>query len=300
MKGIVFDIQRNALHDGRGIRTVVFLKGCPFRCVWCCNPESQRLKPELAHLEEYCKHCAKCVGVCEHGALSVVGGRIAINFRKCKSCGKCVTACAYSAMKIYGQYLEADDVIADVMKDKEYFDASGGGLTLSGGDPLLQTDYACELLRKAKEKGLHTTVETEGYYSGKVFGRVLPYVDYLYFDYKITDEEDHRKYALAQRSMVMKSLEYVTNYGVKMCIRCVIIPDLNDNDEHFLKIAEISTRYPNVEAVEIMPYHDFGNKKYYTLGRNPYIVKGGSVKREVAERWVEKIVSMGGKNIRIG
>ncbi len=300
MIGTIFDIQRNALHDGRGIRTVVFLKGCPFSCVWCCNPESIDPRPQLGYLENFCEHCGACVDKCARKVFNIKSGKLAVDFAACVACGACIDACPYNALKIYGKKMDSDDVIREVLKDRAYFDATGGGLTLSGGDPLYQLDFAVELLRKAKKEGLHTTIETEGYYGKEEFAEVLKYVDYLFLDYKITNPSDHLKYTGVERDRVMKTLDYVASYGVKITVRCIITPGINDNDDHFKTIAELSRKYHNVEKIEIMPYHEFGKNKYYTIGRKPFEVESGSVPREVAEGWLSRIKNFGGKNICIG
>lgn len=298
MKGIIFDIQRFALHDGHGIRTVVFLKGCPFRCVWCCNPESQLMMPQLGYESSKCVHCMKCVKVCSSRALTNSDGKLDVDFRACTTCGKCVEICPERALKIYGWYADSDDIIAEVLKDQKYFKATGGGLTLSGGDPLHQIDFCYELLSKAKANGLHTTVETEGYYSPEQFAKIFSVLDYLFFDYKITDPSDHVKYTGVEKNIPQIALEYAANSGIALTIRCVIIPGINDNDEHFKAIAEISNKYANLEGVEIMPYHEYGKEKFYTIGRRPYPIDSKTVSKETASKWIKQIKLFGGKNIK--
>ena len=194
MTGIVFDIQKFALYDGPGIRTVVFLKGCPLKCAWCCNPESQSRQPQLSYNQEKCRHCFSCVPVCSSKAHKILDGKHRLDFGKCCAIGACVAECAYDALKIMGKRLESDLVLEQVIKDQAYFEKSGGGLTLSGGEPMMQFDFTLELLQKAKKRGLNTCVETCGYAPIHHFRQILPLVDHFLYDYKLTDNSLHQRY----------------------------------------------------------------------------------------------------------
>ncbi|HEX2395228.1 MAG TPA: glycyl-radical enzyme activating protein, partial [Bacteroidales bacterium] len=186
MEGVIFDIQKFALHDGPGIRTAVFLKGCPLSCVWCCNPESQRLKPGFSYNREKCSGCNKCIPLCPHECLRISEDKISVDFNSCPACGNCVDVCSGNALRIYGYYADTEDIITEVLKDKDYFDNSGGGLTLTGGEAMIQFDFAMKLMRTAKKRGLHTALETCGYAETTQFEQIMPYVDLFLFDYKHT------------------------------------------------------------------------------------------------------------------
>ncbi|MGI6124665.1 MAG: glycyl-radical enzyme activating protein, partial [Acetivibrionales bacterium] len=178
-KGIVFNIQRYSLHDGPGIRTIVFLKGCPLRCQWCSNPESQEIKPELSYIKKLCNKCNKCIDVCPQKAITATEDGIKIDRSKCDNCFKCVEVCAPGALKVEGQEMTVDEVVKEVMKDESFYKNSGGGLTLSGGEVLVQYAFAAEVLKAIKEKGISTAIETTGHASWEHFKQVLQYTDYV-------------------------------------------------------------------------------------------------------------------------
>ena len=199
--GNLFDLQRFSLHDGPGIRTAVFMKGCPLRCVWCHNPESQSRKPQISFRAEVCALCAACVAACKQNAHVVnataaatpVGGH-EFHREACKVCGKCVEACVYEALQLSGKETTVEIVMAEVLRDRPYYASSGGGLTLTGGEPLAQLDFTVELLTAARSAGIHTCLETSGYASRRAFEKVLPLVDLFLYDYKVTDPRRHREW----------------------------------------------------------------------------------------------------------
>jgi pyruvate formate lyase activating enzyme len=209
MTGTIFDIQRFALHDGPGIRTTVFLKGCPLSCTWCCNPESQNPSPQLGYDEDKCTHCLKCTVVCPTGALTAKDSRLTVDFSLCNACGKCVGECPESALKIYGYEADSEDVMQQVVRDKEYFDNSGGGLTISGGDPLFQPEFTIELLKKAKALNINTCIETSAFASKDVFEKLLPLVDFFYIDYKITGNNRHKDYTGIPPKQVLSNIDFL-------------------------------------------------------------------------------------------
>lgn len=300
MKGIVFDIQKFALHDGPGIRTVVFLKGCPFQCVWCCNPESISPDPQLAFDGNLCNNCMKCAEHCPESALQPKNGLLFVAFDQCNACRLCIDECPKNALKIYGYETDADTIIAEVIKDKDYYRNSGGGITLSGGDPLFQFDFAYEILSKARQNGLNTCVESEGCGTVAQFKKILPLVDYFYFDYKITDPFDHKRYTGVEISTVLQNLALLSANNAHITLRCIVIPGINDNDEHFRAIASLSQQYLAIKQVEIMAYHDFGSGKYKQIGRPLYPIESKSVSQETADKWVNRIRELGCRNIKRG
>lgn len=300
MKGIVFDIQKSALHDGPGIRTVIFLKGCPFRCVWCCNPESISPDPQLGFDESRCDQCLNCIDSCPTGALNEEQGKFIATVSLCNACRNCISECPQSALKIYGYETDSDTLLAEVMKDVDYYCNSGGGLTLSGGDAMFQFEFACEILTKAKELGLNTCLESEGFVNANKFLKIIPLVDYFYFDYKITNPVDHLRYTGVSNKLVLQNLELLNEHQAHITLRCVIVPDINNNDEHFGAIAALSEKYTSIKSVEVLAYHAYGSGKYRQIGKEMVKICSKSVTPEIASKWVNRIREFGGRNVRLG
>lgn len=293
MKGIIFDIQRFALHDGPGIRTVVFLKGCLFRCVWCCNPESQSRQPQLAFVEEDCVNCGECSKVCDRNVFTSFFGRLRVRHDRCDACGKCIDVCTRKALKIYGQEVTSDEIIAEVLKDRSYYEQSGGGVTFSGGDPLHQFGFLTELLEKSKAEGLDTCVESEGLGSVRQFEELLPLVDTFYYDYKMTDPAVHRKYTGHDNEGVIENLKYLCTHGADVVLRCIIVPGVNDNAAHFRAIAGLGNEFKAIRRIEVFGYHYFGAFKYRRLGMK-YGMKGKrSVEPAQVDEWISEIRKYG-------
>jgi pyruvate formate lyase activating enzyme len=296
-KGIVFDIQKFALHDGPGIRTVLFLKGCTLHCAWCSNPESQQLQPQLAYLQNKCIGCGSCVESCNVMALTKADKKISIDFKKCITCRQCATVCPTGALKVFGYTATAAELIDEVAKDLDYFNNSGGGLTLSGGEALVQIDFATELLRLAKERGINTAIETAGNISRSSFEKVFPYVDMYLFDYKLTNSELHKNYIGASNELLLSNIDYLYHRGAAITLRCPIIPTINDTEDHFLGITKMSMKYPNLRGVELMPYHEYGADKYNQIGREPFHLSCGTVSKTKIGEWHNKLIEMGCKNL---
>ncbi|MFA9389630.1 MAG: glycyl-radical enzyme activating protein [Prolixibacteraceae bacterium] len=217
MEGNIFDIQPFALHDGPGIRTTVFLKGCPLRCQWCCNPESFTSKPILSYNLEKCIQCHECVPHCKSDALSISeNGTLQVKHELCTNCGECIKNCPTGALKIYGYTMSSDDILDRIIKDKVYFDKSGGGITLSGGEVMMQTAFSTDLLKKAKEKGLHTCIETSGFAQQSEYKKIAPYVDLFLFDYKITGKNIHKKYTAQDNNKILSNLDFLNSIGAQI------------------------------------------------------------------------------------
>ncbi len=248
MDGRIFDIQRFSIHDGPGIRTTVFLKGCNLRCLWCHNPESQSMKNELMFYSSKCEGCGRCRQVCEHPG-------------SCISCGKCVEVCHTGARVLAGRTADADEVINLVLRDREFYKTSGGGVTLSGGEPLLQIDFAEKILKTCKENGINTAVETAGNVPFDSLERILPFVDLFLFDIKGIDEENHKKNTGVSNKQILSNASALKERGANILFRMPVIPGCNDNEVG--AVSEFAGDYP----LELMAYHRTGCGKYTALGR---------------------------------
>lgn len=297
MQNQIFDIQTFSLHDGPGIRTTVFLKACPLRCQWCSNPEGLELKANLSYQEKKCTHCLICTTKCPTGALSSKNGNLVVQHELCNACGLCIDSCPTQALKLYGYESDAQKIINRVKKDKLYFDNSGGGITLSGGEVMMQPKFTLQLLELAKDAGIHTCIETSGYGKQEDYEKVLPFVDLFLFDYKLTDPEEHKKYSGKSNQLILENLKFLNKKGAKINLRLPLIKGINDNAEHFQAIVDLSNRYENIENVEIMPYHNWGEHKYKEIGLKTPDIKIGSATEKDKEQWETTLLEMGCKKL---
>ena len=270
-EGIVFNIQKFSVHDGEGIRTLVFLKGCPLRCRWCSNPESQRMKPEHAFNPSRCltaELCGRCLKACKTGALSLKDGFILFDVRKCKQCMACTEACPAGAQTQYGSLMKVKDILDKVERDAVFFSRSGGGLTLSGGEALAQFDFALALLRAARKRALDTTIETCGYYPYEHMHEACRYLNKLIMDIKMLDPEKHKQYTGVDNALILDNFKRVVEDfpELPILVRTPVIPGVNDSDEEIMAIRNLIPRRPNIEY-ELLTYHRLGQPKYGYLGR---------------------------------
>lgn len=296
IKGTLFNIQRFSVHDGPGIRTTVFFKGCPLRCLWCHNPEglSSRLDIEFNTLK--CIGCGRCC-ICPNGCHKMENGSHIFDRTSCKQCGKCTEVCVSGSLSMSGMICTIDEVMKTVEKDIPFYKESGGGMTLSGGEPFLQIDFAVELLRSAHERGIHTAVETCGYYSDDVLARALPYVDLFLFDYKVTGSDAHRNATGVGNESILANLKTIDEFGAEIVLRCPIIPTVNDNPEHYDAIAAIAESHHSITRVDLEPYHNLGSSKYINIGRRP--VEFTPPEKEKMEKIREYIGGRTGKKVVI-
>lgn len=263
MNGLVFDIEKFAVHDGPGIRTTVFLKGCPLRCIWCHNPESQETKPEILFLPEKCISCHKCTEICPVDAIH--DG--VFDRSRCIRCGKCVEQCYTVARELIGKLMSPQEVLDEVLKDRRFYNSSGGGMTISGGEPMMQPEFTLELVKMAKGNELDVCMETCGFASLKHYIQTLSYVNLYLFDIKETDSIRHEKYTGVTLELIHKNLFAMDHAGAATILRCPIIPDMNDRKEHFYGIAAIAEKLNNIKGINILPYHSLGKEKLKQLGK---------------------------------
>lgn len=270
--GRIFDIQRFSIHDGPGIRTTVFFKGCPLRCLWCGNPESISPTPSLSYQPERCIACGACMKVCEPGALTAdAHGRAILDRQRCTHCGKCAPQCDPKALEMVGRDMTAEDVMALVRRDRAYYTASGGGLTLSGGDPVLQHEFACELLYAARVEEVHACLETAGHAEWSVLESLVPLVDLWLYDFKETDPERHVKYTSVSSRPIVENLERLHAAGAKIVLRCPMIPQHNARRAHLDGIVALSRRLPQLRGVELLPYYDLWRAKLKRFGLTSHL-----------------------------
>ena len=263
--GTIFNIQRFSTSDGPGIRTVVFLKGCPLDCAWCHNPESKTVLPGLFFKEESCIGCRACEAVCKNHLHRFTEKEHLFERENCTRCGACAAACPTEALTVCGEQKQADEIIDTVLRDRMFYEESGGGMTLSGGEPLAQFDFSLELLKRAKEKGLHTAVETCGY-SKRDLAPMCEAVDLWLFDIKLLDEEKHRAYTGVSNGLILENLRLLDSLGAKTVLRCPVIPDVNFYEDHFSRIAALAKSLQHVTAIHLEPYHPLGISKAEQLG----------------------------------
>lgn len=296
---LIFNIQRFSVNDGPGIRTNVFFKGCPLNCLWCHNPESKSTKPDLGFIASKCIGCGHCLTQCPGHCHTMENGEHVIDRSKCLACRACERFCA-GALEIMGREMTVDEVLGEVMKDEIFYKTSNGGMTVSGGEPMIQFPFITELLRAAKEKGLTCCMETCGFVAWARFEEIMPYVDLFLYDIKETDPVRHREYTGADNALILENLRKLDGAGAKTVLRCPVIPGLNDRVDHFAAVAHLADSLKNVQGIDVEPYHPLGKTKCENLGRDYPLADLSFPDKAQIQAWIGEIAAQTRVPVRQG
>jgi len=267
--GWIFNIQRFSVQDGPGIRTTVFIKGCPLACPWCSNPESQSQGPELAHIDTLCDGCGRCLPVCETRAISLEGGGIRVERELCDGCGRCVAVCAPGALRIFGREISVEEALREIEKDAPYYRSSQGGVTASGGEPLRQPRFVAALFERCREAGIHTALDSCGCAPREALRSVLEHTDLLLYDLKLIDDELHTRMLGASNRPILENARFAAASGVPLIIRIPLVPGVTETEENLGALVRfIEELGGGVTAIHVLPYHRLGQGKYRMLDRD--------------------------------
>jgi len=292
-KGRITKIQRLAIHDGPGIRTLVFLKGCPLRCAWCSSPETQSSEPEILEYPERCLSCGECAKVCSVGAVRRTSkGRLSIDRSRCTRCGDCAGVCYAEALRCVGEERTVTEILGEAERDRVFYDHSGGGITVSGGEPLQQHEFTARLLRACKEAGLHTAMETCGMAAWEEFEKVIPFVDLLLYDLKLMDPSSHRRWTGSRNDVILNNLRKALEKGIPTVVRYPVIMGINCTDDNVSEMCRFLRATSPVLRVDLLPYHSMGEVTYGRMGRR-FRLKGPEVAPEEMERLLSIVVHAG-------
>ena len=283
VSGIVFDIQRYSLHDGPGLRTNVFLKGCALSCRWCSNPEARQPRPEIAFFEKTCFLCGDCVPICSEAAILLDDHAVTWDRSKCNQCGRCAEICLAHAFSLIGKEMTAGAVVAQALRDVAFY-SGHGGLTLTGGEPTLQSEFAEAILRLSKDEGLHTAIETCGAARWENLNRLLPYLDLVLFDLKHVDQEVHQQFTGASNAIILDNLRQTAQAGANLVVRVPLIPGFNADRASLAGIAEFVQSLKVVREIHVLAYHTLGKAKYHALGLPYELGQYPPMKHEEAEQ----------------
>lgn len=297
MKANIFNIQRFSIHDGPGIRTTVFFKGCPLKCTWCHNPESQNSEREILYDKSKCTLCGKCIKACKNNAIEIKNNILTTNMDKCTFKGDCTVCCINSARQVAGKEYTVDEVVEEVLKDRVFYKNSKGGVTLSGGEPLIYADFVEELLKKLKKENIHTAVDTCGYGDFEVLERISKYTDLFLYDLKLMDDDKHILYTGLSNAVIIDNLIRLSKIHKNINLRLPLIEGINADEDNMIRILKF-IKDTNVKKINLLPYHDIGRHKYEKLSR-PY---SENMKRPADEKLkrFKEIFEKEGYKVKIG
>ena len=298
-KGEIFNIQRCSLQDGPGVRTTFFLKGCPLRCQWCDNPESQLQSSELAHRRSPCDGCGACIKVCEPGAISLTtDGKAAIDRELCNICGQCVSACPQDALAIYGSTASVTELFDELSRDIHFYKNSDGGVTASGGEPLMQPKFVSAVFSLCHRLGIPTAIDTCGYVEQSVLSEILPVIDLVLYDLKHMDSATHEKFTGVPNELILENAKAVAAAGVPLIFRIPLVAAINDSEENIREVCDFSIGL-GVADIDLLPFHQYGLSKYAMLGRSDGPVHLKTTGQEHINR-LKEIIQTYGLTCKIG
>jgi len=264
-QGNIFNIQRYSIHDGQGIRTLVFFKGCPLRCIWCANPESQLFASDISISQHLCIQCGKCIKNCPTQAITIQTDGVVINRDRCTRCGHCAKNCNAECLRLVGKQYTVKELIKEIQGDRVFYNASDGGVTFSGGEPFSQADFLLAVLQECKTEGIDTAVETCGFAPFEKIAPCLPYIDTILYDIKHMDSIQHECLTGVDNRLILDNARKIAAAGVNMVIRVPVVPGINDSLEHLYRIVDIAKEM-GISSIHLLPYHDFGRAKYLKMG----------------------------------
>ena len=291
-QGMIFNIQKFSLHDGPGIRTVVFFKGCPLRCKWCSNPESQSVKIQILWDYRKCISCKHCLQICPEKAISYSDERIIIDHDKCSACNKCVQQCPNKALNTAGRMQDIDSIVEIVKQDIPFYEESNGGVTLSGGEILMQHEFVSKLLERFKNENIHTCIETTGCASPEIFKKVIEHVDYILFDIKHYDPIKHKEGTGIDNSQILNNFRYALATGKTVLPRIPVIKEFNDSIEDAKALAKLLKEY-NATRCQLLPFHQFGENKYDQLAKDYHYSNYSTYHKEDLQDYLNTFIENG-------
>ena len=290
MKGLITTLQRMSIHDGPGIRTVVFMKGCNMRCKWCHNPETWKREPQIQYIKEKCIHCLSCMNVCPNHVIEDAGDSIVMDREKCSVCGLSTQACCSNALSVVGREVSAEKLWVEIEQDLPYFEESHGGVTISGGEPLMQAGFVKEFLSICKQHGIHTAIETNASFPWDVMKELVPLTDLWICDLKLADDAKHREWTGIGNATILENLERLAGEGVQLQVRTPVIPGVNDNEEELENISRLLRPYKDKLNHTLLGFHTLGFGKYESLGMDNAMLGKKALPAKVLEALKKKTI----------
>lgn len=297
-KSLILNIQKYSVHDGPGIRTTVFFKGCPLKCLWCHNPESQSYYKQIMYNKEKCSLCGECKKKCSNECIDIEGENIITNFEKCNFCENCVDFCVNNAREVAGKEYTVSELMKEIEKDKVFYEQSDGGVTLSGGEVMSQIDFVYDIVRQCRKKGISVAIDTCGYTSFDNFEKILEYIDVFLYDLKLINSQKHKNYTGVFNEIILKNLEKLSDKGINLNLRIPLIEGINSDDENINATLEFIKNL-NISSINLLPYHEIGSDKYKKLNMNYEY----SLMKKPSDERIEEIKAIFEKNkfkVKIG